>query len=126
MARGDRADEPDETDDAPMLDLSQVPASRLRDRLDAHRDGREERVVAAASDLRASLDRLAAGIAYRRQAMTTRAGELARAAAPFAGGLAAAGVGVAVLLRGRANRGSRVGGESRVVYPGRAGHGRRA
>lgn len=108
MARrdGGTAAGPEEPDpaDAQTLDLSEVSVHQLRDRLDAHRDGREEQVVAAAAELRASLDRLGAGVAQRKQVLTARAGEMARAAVPFAGGLAAAGVGVAVLARRRARR----------------------
>lgn len=90
--------EPDPAE-AQTLDLSEVSVYQLRDRLAAHRDGREEKVIAAAADLRVSLDRLAAGIAARREALVTRAGELARAAAPPAAGLAAAGVGVFLVVR---------------------------
>ncbi|BBG01116.1 MULTISPECIES: hypothetical protein [Pseudonocardia] len=87
------------TDSAEELDLSEVSPAVLRDRLSAHSDGRDDRVVAAATELRASLDRLAAGIAYRREALVVRAGEMARAAVPFAGGALAAGIGAVLVLR---------------------------
>ncbi|MFP5072508.1 hypothetical protein ACLFMI_22930 [Pseudonocardia nantongensis] len=90
--------EPDPAE-ARTLDMSEVSVYQLRDRLAAHRDGREEKVIAAAAELGVSLDRLAAGIAARREALVTRAGEMARAAAPLAGGIAAAGVGVALVVR---------------------------
>lgn len=116
------ADAPEETPqdpaDARTLDLSEVSAHQLRDRLSAHRDGREEQVVAAAVALRASLDRLRAGIAARRQALVTRSGEMARAAAPVAGGLAAAGVGVTAVVR-RSRRRRSVTVPLRVVPPPR-------
>lgn len=118
MRRPDDATDADEPDPARTLDLSAVPARQLRDRLDAHRDGREEQVVAAAAELRSSLDRLAAGLAARRAMVAARAGEMARAAAPFAGGLLAAGLGTALAVRrvrrprptGRPTGGSRTGG----------------
>lgn len=86
-------------DSAEELDLSDVSPAVLRDRLSVHSDGRADQVVHAATELRASLDRLAAGIAYRREALVVRAGEMARAALPFAGGALVAGVGAALVAR---------------------------
>ncbi|ANY05241.1 hypothetical protein [Pseudonocardia sp. HH130630-07] len=81
-----------QADEAPAerLDLTEVSAARLRDRLDARADGRDDHVVRAAVELRASLDRFRAGVALRRAALVDRAGEMARSAAPFAGGAVAA------------------------------------
>ncbi|ALE74137.1 hypothetical protein AD006_23615 [Pseudonocardia sp. EC080610-09] len=105
MGRHDRNDgsEGASRGEAEMLDLSEISAEDLRDRLSARSDGRDERVVHAATELRASLDRLTGAIAYRREALVTRAGEIVRAAAPFAGGAAAAGVGALLVVR-RARR----------------------
>ncbi|MBC3192944.1 hypothetical protein H7X46_17945 [Pseudonocardia sp. C8] len=86
-------------DSAEELDLTSVSAAELRDRLAALSDGRDARVVGAAVELRRSLDRLGAGIAQRRTALVGRAGEIARAAAPFAGGAVAAGVGALLVVR---------------------------
>lgn len=90
-------------DSAEELDLTEVSPSALRDRLSAHSDGRDDRVVQAATELRASLDRLAAGIALRREALVVRAGEIARSVAPFAGGAVVVGIGAALVTR-RARR----------------------
>jgi hypothetical protein len=103
VGRHDRTGDGDPGDEdrgaAEMLDLSEVSAEDLRDRLSARSDGRDEQVVRAATELRASLDRFAAGLTHRREALVTRAGEIARAAAPFAGGAAAAGVGALLVVK---------------------------
>ncbi|MEQ3554443.1 hypothetical protein WIS52_28590 [Pseudonocardia nematodicida] len=83
------------------LDLSDVSAAELRDRLVARSDGRDDQVVRAAVELRRSLDRLAAGIAARRAALVSRAAELGRAAVPYVGGAVAAGAGAFVVARHR-------------------------
>ncbi|MEU6698791.1 hypothetical protein [Pseudonocardia sp. NPDC046786] len=98
-ADGDTAGTAEVSDSAEELDLSEVSPAVLRDRLSAHADGRDDQVVRAAAELRASLDRLAAGIAHRREALVVRAGEMARAAAPFAGGALAAGLGAVLVVR---------------------------
>lgn len=98
-------------DTAEELDLSDVSAAQLRDRLSARSDGRDDQVVDAARELRASLDRLGAGLAARRAALVGRAGEIARAAVPYVGGVVATGVG-AVLVARRARR------PRRSRYPG--------
>lgn len=90
-------------DSGEELDLSEVSAAALRDRLTARSDGRDDRVLRAAVELRGSLDRLGAGVAERRNAIVGRIGEIARSAAPFAGGAVAAGLG-AVLIVQRARR----------------------
>ena len=90
-------------DSAEEIDLTGVSAADLRDRLSAHADGRDDRVVRAAVELRGSLDRLGAAITERRNAIVGRAGEIARAAAPFAGGAAVAGLGAALVVK-RARR----------------------
>ncbi|MEJ8277310.1 hypothetical protein [Pseudonocardia spirodelae] len=103
MARHDGGTDPDQ-DTAEEVDLSEVSSAQLRDRLAARSDGRDDRVVAAAHDLRASLDRLADGLAARRAAVLGRAGEIARAAVPWVGGAAATGLGAVLLTRGARRR----------------------
>ena len=100
---GGESARPTGEDSAEELDLTGVSAAELRDRLSAFSDGRDVRVVRAAVDLRESLDRLSAAITERRTAIVGRAGEIARAAAPFAGGAVAAGVGAALVAK-RARR----------------------
>lgn len=86
-------------DTAEEIDLSEVSAGQLRDRLSARSDGRDDQVVEAARELRASLDRLGEGLAARRAALVGRAGEIARAAVPYVGSVVATGVGAVLVVR---------------------------
>ncbi|WP_161992399.1 hypothetical protein [Pseudonocardia sp. EV170527-09] len=87
-------------DTAEEIDLSEVSAEQLRDRLSARSDGRDDQVVEAARELRASLDRLGEGLAARRAALVGRAGGgIARAAVPYVGSVVATGVGAVLVVR---------------------------
>ncbi|MFP5021956.1 hypothetical protein [Pseudonocardia phyllosphaerae] len=86
------------SDSAKAMDLSEVSSSHLRDRLSARSDGLDDQVVTAAGDLRTSVDRLVAALGRKKTELLQKAVGLARTAAPVAGGVAVAGIGVAVLV----------------------------